>query len=30
MEIQQLSSRYAVRALIPADAEKIYEALKNH
>ena len=30
MEVQQLSSRYRIRDLLPVDAEMIYNALKNN
>ena len=30
MEIQRLSNQYSVRALLPADAEMVYEALRNN
>lgn len=30
MNIEQLSTQYVIRALMPEDAEMIYEALKNH
>ena len=30
MDIQHLSSQYSVRALLPVDAEMIYEVLKNN
>ena len=30
MDIQHLSSQYSVRALLPTDAEMVYEVLKNN
>ena len=30
MDIQHLSNQYAVRALLPTDAEMVYEVLKNN